>query len=91
MFTFCFRPAIDCLTVAQFIAGLALIPIAILAEVLSFRVPKNVLPLLFGNQFFFFLTISCRRGWLHAEETTMMQRKLERSRMAKIKEDTRLP
>jgi len=35
------QPAIDCLTVAQFIAGLALIPIAILAEVLSFRVPKS--------------------------------------------------
>lgn len=36
------RPSIDCLTVAQFLAGLALIPIAILAEFLSFHVPKNV-------------------------------------------------
>lgn len=35
------QPAIDCLTVAQFLAGLALIPIAILAEFLSFHVPKN--------------------------------------------------
>lgn len=34
------QPAIDCLTVGQFLAGLALIPIAIIAEILSFRVPK---------------------------------------------------
>lgn len=35
------QPSIDCLTVAQFLAGLALIPMAIIAEVMSFRVPKN--------------------------------------------------
>jgi hypothetical protein len=34
------QPSIDLLTVAQFLAGLALIPMVILAEVLSFRIPK---------------------------------------------------
>jgi len=41
------QPSIDILTVAQFLAGLALIPMVILAEVLSFRIPKckNLNPL----------------------------------------------
>jgi len=41
------QPSIDLLTVAQFLAGLALIPMVILAEVLSFRIPKckNLNPL----------------------------------------------
>lgn len=45
------QPSIDILTVAQFLAGLALIPIVILAEVLSFRIPKckNLNPLDYYN------------------------------------------
>lgn len=35
------QPAIDLLTVAQFLAGLALIPMVIVAEILSFRITKN--------------------------------------------------
>lgn len=35
------QPAIDLLTVAQFLAGLALIPMVVVAEILSFRITKN--------------------------------------------------
>jgi len=35
------QPAIDLLTVAQFLAGIALIPMVIVAELLSFRISKN--------------------------------------------------
>lgn len=35
------QPAIDLLTVAQFLAGIALIPMVITAEILSFRITKN--------------------------------------------------
>jgi Na+-transporting methylmalonyl-CoA/oxaloacetate decarboxylase gamma subunit len=35
------QPAIDLLTVAQFLAGLALIPMVVVAEILSFRINKN--------------------------------------------------
>lgn len=35
------QPAIDLLTVAQFLAGIALIPMVIVAEILSFRITKN--------------------------------------------------
>jgi gas vesicle protein/Na+-transporting methylmalonyl-CoA/oxaloacetate decarboxylase gamma subunit len=45
------QPSIDLLTVAQFLAGLALIPMVVLAEILSFRIPKasSINPLNFGD------------------------------------------